>query len=245
MIRGDASLEYVMGVLNAPRNTLKRSSKSWTCRVGEWVVKESSFQRGAAVLKHTVRRNHYRRAWEAACFLADRGIPTPEPLAYVEFGACGLIWKNALVVRFLEGFERTDHCIQRRVAEGVSDVDITAFFDGLAAAIEGLSANGVYHSDLTGKNILTRDGTSFHFIDLDGVYLSVPYTREKRIRNHVQLYDTFLEWLPDETLSRFITKLIPADADVAAWMQEVREIRRIRRERAEALWRKYGRPENV
>ena len=43
--------------------------------------------------------------------------------------------------------------------------------------------------------------------------------------------------------SRFIATLAPPGDDFDAWMREVRDIRRHRRERAEALWRKHGRPE--
>ena len=242
---GGAALDDAISVLAAPRETLKRSSKNWTYRAGAWAVKETCFRYGAGLFKHTFRRGHYRRAWEAACYLTAKGIPTPEPLAYLEFGACGLIWRNALIVRHLEGFQRTDHYVERLVARGAHDAEIASFFDSLAAAIGALADAGAYHSDLTGKNVLTKDGASFQFIDLDAVYLNVPYTREKRMRNHVQLYDTFLEWLPDEMLASFIARLAPPDADADAWIQEVRELRRVRRERAEALWRKYGRPENV
>jgi len=225
------------------RETLKRSPKSWTYRVGDWVVKEGRPQHGLGVLKHTLQRGRYRRAWDAACFLFAEGVPTPEPIAYLEYGVLGLIWKNALVVRYLEGFRRSDHYAAGLAEKGASESEIGDFFRCLADAIKSLCAAGVYHSDLTGKNILTKDGRSFQFIDLDAVHLGKEYTLARRMRNHVQLYDTFLEWFPDEVLRDLIAMLALPESDFDAWMRGVREARQRRRARAEAIWRKEGRPE--
>jgi hypothetical protein len=244
-IRGGlVNYDEVAEIVRAPRETLKQSAKSWTYRSGDWVVKESSWRRGAALFKLTFQPERRAMAWKAASFFSSNGIPTPEPLAYVEWGVLGIVWKNAFIARHLDGFFRSDHYLASMVGRGAEKDELRLYFEKLAEAVAALAPLRIYHSDLTGKNILTRDGRSFQFIDLEAVSLNVDYNMERRLRNHMQLYDSLLEWAPDEALTDLIRPLTPAEYGFDEWMNLVREARRIRRERAEELWRKYGRKDD-
>ena len=63
---GDVPLEGILGALSAEGTLLKRSHKSETRRVGDWVVKAGVPDGGFSVLKRTFMRGRYRRAWNAA-----------------------------------------------------------------------------------------------------------------------------------------------------------------------------------
>lgn len=107
--RRAVALDAVLEALEAPGETLKASAKSVTRRVGPWVVKASGVQGGLGVLKHTLQRGRYRRAWVASHFLAQRGVHVPQPHAYIEEGRFGVIVGNALVTEYLDGCQNVEH----------------------------------------------------------------------------------------------------------------------------------------
>jgi RIO-like serine/threonine protein kinase len=241
LLRGDVALDAVLQALRAPRETLKLSRKTWTYRVGGWVVKESRLQAGLGALKHTLLRNRYRRSWLAANHLFSRGVLVPAPIAYVEEARFGIVLRNALVCEYLNGFRNVEQHARDLAQRNAAPETVRAFFDGLADAVNHLCSTGAYHSDLSGKNIFTKDGASFYFIDLDGVVVNGPHTDERRKRNHVQLYDSFCDWFDEEILAAFIRRMLPAGHPTTDWVSKVREAQRARRARIEAVRRKQGR----
>ena len=74
--------EEVVQAMRTPGEMLHTSAKSRTTRVGDWVVKTSLANKGSGLLKHTFRRNRYRRGWEAAFRLQEHGAPIPTPRAF-------------------------------------------------------------------------------------------------------------------------------------------------------------------
>lgn len=233
--------ERLVSILGAPGKTLKRSRKSETQRVGEWVVKRSLFDRGRGPLKHTFLRERQRRVAVAAMVLPGRGVSIPKPLAYVETVRWGVIWRSEYVSEFLEGavnVEEFARGIERDLKDqkDVRDQRIDEFLGRLAETVNSLETAKVYHGDLSGKNILTRDGEQFYFIDLDAVQVDRPYTDDLRLKNHVQLYDSFCDLWADERLELFIEKLNPPDR--STWFNEIREGQQVRRARIEQIWAK-------
>jgi serine/threonine-protein kinase RIO1 len=213
---------------------LKESSKYRVRRVGEWVIKESRFQGGVGLIRHTFNRQSYRRAWLASWRLAERGVCVPAPVAFVEKGAAGVISGNAFFCAYLEGVQDVRVYLEQMKQRGTSPEEIGAFLNALAAAVNALCGAGAYHSDLAGKNILTRDGRQFYFIDLDAVILDCAYTEDKRLRNHAQLYDAFCHQLDGQTLSSFIERLLPENTSIDSWMPrmlQAHEARAARRAR--------------
>ena len=208
---------------------IKTSRKSETRRVGEWVVKRSRLENGLGPIKRTLARGRYRRAWVAANYLRDHGVCVPEPLAYGEWTLSRLVLGNVMVTRFLSGHVNVEvYAAGLEKQAGAQDA-LDGFFAGLASAVNGLSAAGAYHADLSGKNIFTKDGNEFYFIDLDGVVLRKRYSDGLRLKNHVQLYDSFCDFCRYDMLARFIGRMLPEGSHSNAWLQAVELGQKIRR----------------
>jgi len=208
--------------------------------VGSWVVKESAANPVTGAVRHTFLRNRYRRGWRAAVHLQEAGVLVPAPIAYVERYRAGVVWKNAVIVEFLGGYCNVEQFVKARLEKGAGPCSFESFFAKLAAAVNALCRAETYHSDLSGKNIFTIDGSTFYFIDLDGCVLGRAYTEDLRLRNHVQLYDSFCDWFPDEIMSRFLSKMLDPNHDIVDWMDRVRVAQARRRARTVAAWRKQG-----
>ena len=239
-LRDDVPLEAVLEALRAQGEVLKVSPKTVTKRVGEWVVKQSRFQAGLGPLKHTLCRNRYRAGWRAASRLEPRGVGVPRPVAYIEQGRLGIIVGNAVVSEFLDGFRNVEQHAAELAANRASQETVGAFLDGLAGAVNELTAADAFHTDLSGKNVFTQDGAAFYFIDLDGVVLDQPYTEQLRMKNHVQLYDSFCDLFDDGLLGPFLARMLPAGQPISEWLAAVRARQRVRRARTVAKWKKQG-----
>jgi tRNA A-37 threonylcarbamoyl transferase component Bud32 len=238
--RSDVSLDAVLDALKTPGAILKQNHKATTRRVGDWVVKESR-RTASERLKHALRPARYRCGWNAARALTERGIGVPEPVAYVESRLAGRMIGNAMITEFLSGCVSVEEFAQRLVSVGATHARVTAYLGALAKAVADLNAAGAYHSDLSGKNIFTRTGAEFRFIDLDAIVLDRPIAEAASLLNHVQLYDSFCDLWDDSFLEPFLLPLIPSDRNVEGWMEEVRAGQASRRARVEAVWRRQGR----
>lgn len=236
----DVPLEQVLDALRLVGLPLKTSRKSVTRRVGGWVVKESR-RVLPVVLKHVFHPNRYRAGWRAALHLRAHGILVPRPRAFAECRRAGLVIGNAFIFDYLDGWVNVEDHARALIARQVSRETVDNFLQRLAQAVNGLNGTGAFHTDLSGKNIFTHDGTQFCFIDLDGVILDRTYTGPDRLLNHVQLYDSFCDGWEDEVLRPFLAHMLPPDRDCDAWLSEVRSAQAVRRARTEALWRRQGR----
>lgn len=223
--------EALDAVLRAPGEILKSSRKSRVRRVDEYLIKESRGGWGLGLLKHTFQRRRYRRGWVAAHFLQERGIGAPRPLAYVEHGFAGIIAGNTMVMEYLEGYSNVEVFLQTLIRRNAGRDTLIAFLHALADAVNALVETGAYHEDLSGKNIVTRDGVHFVFIDLDAVETARAYDDEQRLMNHIQIYDSFCDQLSDTLLVPFLEQMLPPQVDPRVWMPKVRKGQRVRRAR--------------
>jgi hypothetical protein len=233
-------VEDILNAIDAPGTPIKKSGKFLTRRVENWVVKSSRAQLGLGVIKRSVQRGRYRQAWVAANFLARKGVAVPKPIAFVERRTAGLIWSNVYVSEFLQGCSDVEKCIAHLVHGGYNSKLIEDFLEYLAQSINRLCESGAYHQDLSGKNIYTHDGRTFYFIDLDGVVIGKPYTESQRLKNHIQLYDSFCDLLNDRFLVPFIQRMCTPEIDLRVWMPSVRKGQAQRRLRIERIWEKQG-----
>lgn len=219
--------------LERPGEYLKTSRKAQVRRVGEWLVKESRGTWGLGPLKHTFRRERYRRAWRASWRLFEAGVGVPRPIAYIEKGFGPFLSGNVMVSEFLEGQRDVETFLRALVLRGAGQDTLIFFFSQLADAVNRLIAADAYHADLSGKNIFTGDGKSFTFIDLDAIQIDVPYDDKKRLLNLVQLYDSFCDQISDVLLVPFIEKMLGEGHDPRIWMPKVRKGQEKRRLRME------------
>ncbi len=131
-----------------------------------------------------------RRAWAAGRAFEDRGLPTPRVLAYLERrgfpqGQGFLLCERVPGSRPMH--EAWTHEIAGKPIRGPLR---RAFTRALAAPVAALLAAGIYHPDLSAKNILVSGEPgrwSFHFIDLDGVWMGRPLNARRRAKNLAQL----------------------------------------------------------
>lgn len=232
--------ERMIEALTQPGEVLKTSKKSAVRRVGRCVIKESTERGLAALIKQTFRGSRYRRAWPAARFLEDHGIGVPAAWAFIEHGFMGIVWRRTLISEYLDGFRNVEQFLATLIQQGAGHDTLALFFEAMADAVNAFSASGAFHEDLSGKNLFTRDGQHFRFIDLDAVVIGVEYSLEKRLLNHIQLYDSFCDQVSDHLLVPFITRMLPSGQDPRVWMPKVRKGQKARRLRTEKKWAKQG-----
>lgn len=235
----DADLAEVLDALDAPGEILKEDRKGNVRRVGRWVIKESGGGT-LATLKRTLKRARYRQAWRAAHHLIAQGVSVPAPVGFVEWRHAGVISRQAMISEYLEGERNAERFAVGLCRRGAGPDTLSVYLQSLAEAIRGLEAANVYHSDLSGKNIFTGDGALFTFIDLDAVTLGLPYTEERRLKNHVQLYDSFCDFIHERLLVPFMLQLIPKEIDQRLWLPRVRYAQEKRRHRLELKYARRG-----
>jgi Lipopolysaccharide kinase (Kdo/WaaP) family len=212
--------EKVIRALEKPGEVLQNTRKRAVRRVDDWVIKASRFNRGSGVVKHTFRRDRYRIGWRASVALFQRGVPVPRPRAFIEHGVFPIITGNTLISDYLHDCVDVKSWAEQHVEDerGPSPAD---FFAGLGDAINAFHGAGAYHQDLKTDNILTPDGESFYFIDLDDVVLDRPCPDSIRLKNHVQLYYGFSEIFPEETLLDFVSSMKPQGIPAEQWHKDV------------------------
>lgn len=216
------SLEEVLEALKAPGEILKETPRRRVRRIGNRVLKSSRFRWGSTTLKHTFKRKRYRAGWRAACHLRAKGIDIACPRAFVERRAMGVIFGNAYLCDYLEGFRNIHEHAKGLAAAQVGRDEFRSFLQALAGALAKLEQAGAVHRDLTHTNILTDDGRRFYFVDLDDVLLDEPYTEAFRLKNHVQLYIGLHDSCEDDIFELFIEELLPPGRDLAEWMEKIR-----------------------
>lgn len=239
-LQGKLGPEEAVAIVETPGEVLKESRKARIRRVGEWLVKESPGG-GLDSLRHAFQREHFRRGWRAAHHLLKHGILIPKPAAYLERARLGMVQGSHLIMEYLDGLRTVEEYALHLAENDATPEKITRFFSILAFSINQLYDTGCFHADLSGKNILTRDGVLFFFLDFDAVMLETPYDDARRMKNHIQLYDSFCDLFSDTVLVPFIEQLLEPRHDLRVWMPKVRQGQAARRRRIEAIWERQRR----
>ncbi|MFO7976341.1 MAG: lipopolysaccharide kinase InaA family protein [Candidatus Hydrogenedentota bacterium] len=237
--RENIDCQRILEIISNEGDILKVSPKYITRRVNGYVVKASSGSALHGLLNGMMRRNRYRRGWMAGLYLEQEGVKVPRAHALVEMRRYGFTEASYLIMDYLDGAYNVERFAADMVQEAASD-QLPNFFRALAQSINALREAGVYHRDLSGKNILTREGKEFFFIDLESIFPVKRYTRRMHFKNHVQLYDSFCDFVGDDMLEVFLSELLPENEDYARWSKIVRHGQAARRARQIATWRKQG-----
>lgn len=235
--RADLEPDKILAALAEPGTVLKMASRTVTRRVGDWVVK-SPRPSLASMFRHTFMPAQSRRPWAAAVFLHENAVPIPEPVAFARRTFCGVVISVAVVSRYLDGCRNVEHYAKELLRR--DRADLGPFLLRIADAVSRLTATGAYHSDLSGKNIFTANGSDFYFIDLDAVHLQTLYTEDLRFKNHVQLYDSFCDFADDSLLAPFLSRMLPDQYRVREWAPRVKEAQQKRRAAQIEIWKKQG-----
>lgn len=218
---------------------LKQSSKWLTKRVGNWALKTEGTKTGTTLL--FLRGTGQRDALFAAQKLIEQGVRVPTPVAYLEYRSRFRLERSVYVAEFLDGWQNVETFARSLANDGADKETCREYLAILAGEVNKLVATGAYHRDLSGKNIFTQSGKEFCFIDLDSVILPSTYDRACRMKNHIQLYDSFCDVWGPELLRPFIEAM--EEQASPGWFEEVVTGQQKRRARQEELWKRQGKRE--
>jgi tRNA A-37 threonylcarbamoyl transferase component Bud32 len=120
-------------------------------------------------VKGLLNRGRLERQWRASLRAYGMGIPTPEPLAYLEKRRGLLPFRSLLITRYQSGFLTLTQYLREKAGEGRWRSNaMGAFLSGLAFTVRQMHDRGMTHYDLKGSNILVReDGKTWDFLFTD------------------------------------------------------------------------------
>ncbi len=161
-----------------------------------------------ARLKYLHRPSRARRAWAAARALQGLGIPTPEPLGYLEIRERGFPVRNYIITQFMGDAVSVREWIKSRYMRMDEPVR-QSFRSALIESVMNLYRNGVYHADTKVANLLVEHPEDdarriFYWIDLECVRFDVRYTRRMIVRNLTQLNASARFKIPEEDRLEFL-----------------------------------------
>ena len=229
--------DFVFEILGSPSEPLQVTQKRSVCRHGDWVVKKSLFDGGVGPLKHTFKRARYRIGWNASVALANRGVNVAKPIGFFEQRFMGVIWTNCLVMEYLKGCVNIKEYLS---ANKLNSDERTEFLTDLSASINHFIQSGAYSHDLKVQNLLTADGKTFHFIDLDEVVLDKPYPADVRMKNHIQILYGLHDQLSNVEKKYLIDSLGADGMGSNDWISKVDQGVQAWIERKNILNEKYG-----
>ena len=179
--------------LGEGRGVLKDDHRSAVTRVraddGEALCVKQYRLRRRGGARRLLRASRGARAWRAAEQLASLGVATPEPVALVERHG-----ETFLVTRFVADSLPLDRLERERLSAKSADeiARKRSLLRALGRWAGRLHALGVYHGDLSAKNVLaveSDEGHAFHLLDLDGLTPRGRLTYRRRVKNLAQLLD--------------------------------------------------------
>jgi len=145
-------------------------------------------------VKNTLRSSKAKRSWTAANTLKTRGIPTPEPILFLER-------KSSLFT--CESYFVTEALVHAKPLNLYMDVDFKllsgqdkrAFIKELAMQVKKMHDSGIWHRDLKSTNILVEgdDCQKFWFTDLDAINVSDALLLTERSKDLARLNCSFLD----------------------------------------------------
>ncbi len=145
------------------------------------------------------RTHKSQKAWRIANILLQKGILTPQPVAFFRRRARGVPDEFVLLTEGIpSGLSLRQYVRQWLDAQPKGErVKLKRrLIRGVAEFLASLHLAGVYHGDLTANNIfieLREDDVRVYLIDLDSVRSTRWISRHRRIKNLDELGRNFLE----------------------------------------------------
>ncbi len=205
-VEDNPELEHGQTSLSMPPNynvqchVLKRSSKSVVFleeipfrEIPKKVVVKYNFCRGFFdMLKKTFLGTRCRKAWIAANGLIVRGIPTPQPIALIEKKSFGFTMDNLLLTEYVDGLLSVNDYISKYFNNKLNKKK-RLFTEELARLVRLFHDTGIYHGDLSGRNILVKErqrkNWEMFITDLDAASLWKKLTLKRQLKNLSQIND--------------------------------------------------------
>jgi tRNA A-37 threonylcarbamoyl transferase component Bud32 len=192
-----------------------------------------------------------RRAWIAGNGFAVRGIPTPQPIALVERKFFGFTRDDILLTEYIDDSLSVNDYISKHFSneynptespllkEGMGVKKKRLFIEELARLVRSFHDTGIYHSDLSGRNIIVREGQPGHWemyiIDLDAVSLWKKLTLRRRLKDLARINNVCPDCITNTDRMRFFKAYFrgrsPRDHEYIERIFKLTEVIRCRRSR--------------
>ncbi|MGR3309413.1 MAG: lipopolysaccharide kinase InaA family protein [Candidatus Brocadiales bacterium] len=236
---------------NAQGNVLKRSLKAkvfleeitFNGNPKKIVVKHNFYRRNFFdMLKKTFLGTKGKRAWVAGNGLIARGIPTPQPIALIEKKSFGFTRDNFLLTEYVDDAlcvndyvsKYFNNKLNKRNPKMIKKKKL--FIEKLARLFRSFHDTGFYHCDLSGVNVLVKEGQhekgKMFIIDLDSVLIWRKLTLKRRLKNLSQINGRLNCITNTDRMRFFKTYFRGIPPNARKYIKEImkhREIRRLRR----------------
>ena len=148
----------------------------------------------ADVIKNIFRSSKGRKTWLASNILKIRGVPTPEPVLFMERRKPFLIFESYIVTESL--FEAKPlNLFMDSIFNLMMKKNKLQFIKEVAMKVKQLHDCGIMHRDLKATNILVNAGDKIkiYFTDLDAIKVSDSLLLAERTKDLARLNCSFLD----------------------------------------------------
>ena len=187
---------------------IKISKKAISRKFENIFLKITNFPFLEGAFRHIFLRERYRNAWNISIIASNLDIAIPTPIFYLEILFYKIPWQSFFAIEYIHNSVNIEKFAQQLVEKKLTE-PLKKLFSELSATISNLWANNLYHRDLSGKNILTVDGSKIYLVDLDSVKILKNFSLQHKLKNLVQIYDSFCDYVEDELLKNCIFSLLP------------------------------------
>lgn len=144
---------------------------------------------------YTMFGSHAQKAWKASRVLTKLNIPTPQPIALLEYKKLGIITDTSLLVtEVVEGIPLPEYI--KKHAE--DEQKMTHIKDSCKKIFDRLAEYRIYHSDTSAKNFIVKYDNTLSIIDLDAAEILVPKIlwKSKRAKDKFRFMRIFGAYRP-------------------------------------------------
>lgn len=185
------------------------------------IIKGFEIRTAGDRLKNAFRSSRGRRAFAAARTLQETGLPTPEPLGFLDVNVGSRPRRSYFMAVFLPHCTTVRAWLEEHYA-GLPDEEQGGLRDDLMYALLDLYNNGIYHADTKTSNALLeypedRRRRQVIWIDLEHARFGFKPGRRKILRNLIQLNGSLGPTFPDASRRAFLDDLSPAYPWVTSW----------------------------
>ncbi len=188
-------------------NVIKETNKSISLQLDKYFIKKTKYNPFEGILRHLFLSKRCRNIWYMSNYLINHEIVTPEPIAYIETFSYSMPYQHYFISEFLYNSYNVEVFIKNEIYKD-KGISLDNFFDTLSKTVLSLWEKGIYHKDLSGKNLLTINGQKIYLVDLDSTAIKKHFNIQYKIRNLVQIYDSFCDFLEEDILKKFIFSLL-------------------------------------
>ncbi len=146
------------------------------------------------VIKNIFRPSRGKKTWLASNILKARGIPTPEPILFMERKKSFFVFESYIVTEPLFEAEPLNFFMDSSFNR-MSKKDKLKFIKEVAIQVKQLHDCGIMHRDLKATNILVNAGdkVKIYFTDLDAIKVSDSLLSAERAKDLARLNCSFLD----------------------------------------------------